>query len=403
MSTSTQTIPAGCKQTEIGTIPADWNVVTFRSIVSSFIDYRGVTPRKLGMEWGGGDIRALSANNVQMGYVDFEKECYVASEALYKRWMRNGNCEKGDILLTMEAPLGNVASIPDDKKYILSQRTILIKPTEIIAKDFLRFLMSGTSFQKNLSDNSSGTTAQGIQRKKLEKIEICFPENLSEQAAIAATLSDADTLIVKLEALLEKKKNIKQGAMQELLTGKRRLPGFSGEWEEYEFERAFRKINSKNYQIQTIEYSDAGLYPVIDQGQDRIVAYSDNADRLFKCPEGGVIIFGDHTRIVKYADFNFLVGADGTQVLASLEGSSAKFRYYQLSQKDIPNTGYNRHFKYLKEFVFATPRLAEQVAISAAISDMDQEIEGLESQLTKYQNLKQGMMQVLLTGKIRLI
>src|SRR5690606_24696096 len=113
--------PVGYKQTDVGIIPEDWSLGSLQHIVDRFIDYRGVTPKKLGFEWGGGNIRALSANNVQMGYIDFEKECNFASVELYKRWMRNGNCLKGDVLLTMEAPLGNVASIPDQKKYILSQ------------------------------------------------------------------------------------------------------------------------------------------------------------------------------------------------------------------------------------------------------------------------------------------
>ena len=104
-----------------------WKKEKLDDLISNYLDFRGKTPLKLGMNWGGGDIRALSANNVSKGKVDFEKECYYASEALYKKWMNKGDCEKGDVLLTMEAPLGNVAQIPDDKKYILSQRTILLK------------------------------------------------------------------------------------------------------------------------------------------------------------------------------------------------------------------------------------------------------------------------------------
>ena len=91
------------------------------------MDYRGRTPKKLGMDWGGGEIPALSANNVQMGTIDFSRECYLGSDNLYRRWMANGHTERGDLLITMEAPLGNIARVPDGRRYILSQRVVLLR------------------------------------------------------------------------------------------------------------------------------------------------------------------------------------------------------------------------------------------------------------------------------------
>lgn len=126
----------GYKQTEIGEIPEDWGICPFIEIVEKYLDYRGRTPKKLGMDWGNGDILALSANNVEMGQINPEKEAYQASEELYKKWMQNGHCEQGDVLMTMEAPLGNIAQIPDNKKYILSQRVLLIRPKKFISKSF---------------------------------------------------------------------------------------------------------------------------------------------------------------------------------------------------------------------------------------------------------------------------
>ena len=104
--------------------------------------------------------------------------------------------------------------------------------------------------------------------------------------------------------------------MQQLLTGKTRLSGFSGAWETKQFDELFKRLNGNSHKIQTSEYSFNGLHPVIDQGQDTIVGYSDQTEKLFKCPTGGVIVFGDHTRIVKFVDVDFLIGADGTQLLA---------------------------------------------------------------------------------------
>lgn len=200
-----------------------WEELSFKKLVEKFIDYRGVTPKKLGMDWGRGNILALSANNVQMGYIDFAKECYLASNDLYKRWMRNGDCAKDDVLMTMEAPLGNIAFIPDNRKYILSQRTILIKAVDNVSKVFLRYLMMSERFQKLILENASGSTAQGIQRKKLEAIQVVIPEDKQEQVRIAQILSDMDAEIDKLEQRLDKQKRLKQGMMQVLLTGKIRL------------------------------------------------------------------------------------------------------------------------------------------------------------------------------------
>ncbi|KAA3436735.1 restriction endonuclease subunit S [Rufibacter hautae] len=201
----------------------EWEEKNFIHVVSKYIDYRGRTPKKLNMDWGGGEIPALSANNVQMGRIDFNKECYYGSEALYGRWMEQGSCKKGDVLLTMEAPLGNVAQIPDNRKYILSQRVVLIKTNNLVDDNFLYHYMISDAFQNELQLNATGSTAQGIQRKRLDKIKISFPKNIREQQSIAAILSDMDAEIKNLQKKKAKYQSIKQGMMQELLTGKTRL------------------------------------------------------------------------------------------------------------------------------------------------------------------------------------
>ncbi len=216
-------VKPGYKQTEAGVIPKDWEAMPFIRAVRSYIDYRGRTPRKLGMSWGGGDILALSANNVQMGRIDPDKEAYFGNDELYRKWMVQGECEPGDVLLTMEAPLGNVAQIPDSKKYILSQRVLLIKPKDWLSPDSLAYYMKGSVFQNQLSLNSTGTTAKGIQRRKLDELPVGLPPVQPEQTAIAAILSDMDAEIAALEAKLAKASQLKQGMMQELLTGRIRL------------------------------------------------------------------------------------------------------------------------------------------------------------------------------------
>ena len=193
-----------------------------------------------------------------------------------------------------------------------------------------------------------------------------------------------------------------QGNTEDLQVNKTHLPRFSGPWETKRFGELFKRLNVNAHQIKTSEYQTQGLHPVIDQGQGPIVSFSDQTDKLFKTPPGGVIVFGDHTRIVKFVDMDFLVGADGTQLLAMQGNNVAKFFFYQFLIKKIPDTGYNRHFKFLNDLTFEIPPLAEQRAIAEVLSDVDGLIQSLDALIAKKRAIKRAAMQQLLTGKTRL-
>lgn len=177
---------------------------------------------------------------------------------------------------------------------------------------------------------------------------------------------------------------------------------FRGAWEIKRFEEVFQRLNGKLHQVPASEYNEHGLHPVIDQGQHFIVAFSNRTDKLFKCPADGVIVFGDHTRTVKYATMDFLIGADGTQLLATQGSNVTQFFFYQLLAKEIPDTGYNRHFKFLKEATWAVPTLAEQRAIAEVLSDVDSLLDALDALIAKKRAVKHAAMQQLLTGATRL-
>ncbi|MDX8047288.1 restriction endonuclease subunit S [Gracilibacillus sp. S3-1-1] len=210
------------KKTKIGILPSSWDVIRFDDCFHEFFDYRGRTPKKLGMNWGNGNIPALSANNVKMGHIDFEEECYTGSEELYQRWMSKSELEQGDILFTMEAPLGNVAQVPDNKKYILSQRVVAIRPKEFILKDYLRYYLMSPSFQSLINRFSTGTTAKGISQKNLFPLLVAIP-SMEEQIKIVNTLWNMDDKLLNENNKLNKLVSIKQGLMQQLLTGKTRV------------------------------------------------------------------------------------------------------------------------------------------------------------------------------------
>ncbi len=133
-------------------------------------------------------------------------------------------------------------------------------------------------------------------------------------------------------------------------------------WQKVNFNSFFEVLPSKKYQVQKQDYLSNGDIPVVDQGQSLIAGYTNDKSKIFNHDK--VIIFGDHTRIVKYIDFEFAVGADGTQILGVKQNINLKFAYYQLLNKKIPDTGYNRHFKYVKaEDYYIPPTLEEQQEI----------------------------------------
>lgn len=207
------------KDSEVGEIPVGWEVLGFFDFVERIIDFRGRTPKKLGLDWGGGDILALSANNVKMGNIDFTIENYFASNELYEKWMLGSELCKNDILMTMEAPLGNVALVPDNKKYILSQRVVALKTKEFINNEFMLYMIMSDIIQNQLNMLSTGTTAKGINQKNLAKVKVVIP-TLEEQEKIAQILSSVDNQIEEYENKKQQLEELKKGLMQQLLIGK---------------------------------------------------------------------------------------------------------------------------------------------------------------------------------------
>ncbi|WAI02309.1 restriction endonuclease subunit S [Methanogenium organophilum] len=402
-------------------VPDKWNVSRIIDIVENIIDYRGRTPLKLGMEWGKGDIPALSARNVKMGRIDFEEETYYGSEDLYNRWMSNNCTKKDDIVITTEAPLGNVALIPDDSKYILSQRTILlqINPT-IVFNRFLYHYFVSKQFQNILAKHSTGSTAKGIQRKKFETLEIIYPP-LPEQTAIAAALSDADTLITSLDRLITKKRNIKQATMQKLLTGKKRLPGISSEWEIQELRTIVKEF--------IVPMRDK---PKVFRGDIPWCRIEDFNGKYLDGSKSGQhvdkeIINGMNLKIHPFGTLLVSCSADlgrcaiirkplvTNQTFIGLVVDESKllneFLYYYMTfnADELNNISSGTTISYLSRELFESFKVyipinkEEQTAIATVLSDMDTEIAELEEKRDKARMIKEGMMQELLTGRIRLV
>lgn len=410
----------GYKSSELGPIPQEWEEASILQLSRRIIDYRGRTPRKLAMEWGGGDIPALSAGNVKMGFIDFSIDSYFGSEALYERWMTQGDAAKDDIVFTTEAPLGNVALIPDNRKYILSQRVVLIKvePKEASSR-FIFQLMRSKPFRRLLADHASGSTAKGIQRKKLEQLRLTKPP-LDEQSAIAKALGDVDSLLEKLEQLLAKKRDLKQAAMQQLVAGRTRLPGFSGVWHETTLGEIGECVIGLTYKPENVV--DHGLLVLRSSNvQDGHLAYGDNVYVNIEVPgrlytrSGDILVCvrnGSRALIGKCA----LISEASVRVTFGAFMSVFRTKYWRFIFHAFQAESIQRQIrdnigatinqitnKDMKALRVILPPEDEQLAISTVLNDMDAEITALEQRLTKTRELKQAMMQELLTGRTRLI
>ena len=152
------------------------------------------------------------------------------------------------------------------------------------------------------------------------------------------------------------------------------------------FDEVFIDKTKHGVKVQTSEYGEQGEHIIIDQGQSQIAGYTDREEGLFE--EVPVVIFGDHTRIVKYVDEPFFLGADGVKVLRSKdENANYKYLYYALKNAKIPNTGYNRHFKWLKEVKINYPDSNKQAEIVDVLDHVSDIISKRETELQTLDNL----------------
>ncbi len=243
----------------------------------------------------------------------------------------------------------------------------------------------------------------GLNLKILRDLDISLPP-LDEQKQIATVLSDTDKLIESLEKLIEKKKNIKQGTMQQLLSGKKRLEGFSKKWNSVLLGEVTNiKTGSKNNQ----DKKSNGKYPFFVRSQEieKIDTYTYDCEAILVPGEGGIgkIIhyiqgkFDVHQRVYKISDFSKVNG---------------KFIFFYMNiyfhdhamKNTVKATVDSLRLPTFQNFkMFIPVDVSEQKAIAKILSDMDNEIDALEKKLNKYKQIKQGMMQELLTGRIRLV
>ncbi|MDM1708313.1 restriction endonuclease subunit S [Thiopseudomonas alkaliphila] len=357
-------------------------------------------------EYADEGIPLVKIDNVSHGYIKWENISYLPEDYLVQH--ADLILKEGDIVVALNRPITQgklkIARIQaGDFPSILYQRVGKIYPiTDKTNQDYFYYGLEPLIF-KFVKRKSIGSDQPFISTTELKKIKLLIPP-LPEQKKIAQILSTWDKAITTTEQLLANIQQQKKALMQQLLTGKKRLLDdngvrFSGEWQFLTFDGAFKVVNKKSTQVKSSEYLDTGAVPVVDQGQQLIVGYCNNEERYTSVP---VIVFGDHTRCLKWVDFEFCPGADGTQVLDTQKPVDKKFGYYLLCFTDIPNLGYSRHMRELKEKDFKAPKdVKEQQKIAAVLASADQEIDSLQQKIEALKQEKKALMQQLLTGKRR--
>ena len=288
---------------------------------------------------------------------------------------------------------------------------------------YLRHFFDTAPFQEILKVRAGGGTRSYIGITSQRKLPVVLPPTKAEQEAIAQVLSDANALIESLDQLIAKKRQIRQGAMQALLTRKERLPGFEAEWKETRLGDVATFGKGKGLPKSALTLSGEYLcihygelftqYPetireiisrtngfpdsVRSSSNDVLMPTSDVTPRgLAKAScitADGVILGGDI----------LVIRSDKSRILGSFLSYVIRYEEDQVLQFVTGSTVYHLYGSDMKQFIFELPSLPEQTAIVATLSDMDTEVIALETKLTKVRQVKQGMMQKLLTGKIRLL
>lgn len=399
-----QRVPMRYKKTAVGVIPEDWTEVTLFTLAGGtkerFDDGDWIEAEYLS-ESG---VRLIQTGNIGIGvFVDKEAKKYISPHSF--ELLRCKALQEGDLLICRLAePAGRACLMPtlEDDKAITAVDVTIFRPVEALADRRYLLQLFGTRFWfAAVNDRCGGSTRTRIARGELGKIPIPLPPTKAEQKAIAEALSDADALIESLEQLLAKKRHIKQGTMQELLTGKQRLPGFSGEW-------AVKQLVDICYMK-----SGEGITSADIDELSEFPCYGGNGLRGFSeryTHDGHYALIGRQGALcgnVLCVDGRFFASEHAIVVTPKKETDiqwlSLVLARMNLNQYSESSAQPGLSVAKLLTLECIVPALVEQSTIAETLADMDAEIAALDAKLAKARQLKQGMMQELLTGRTRLV
>jgi len=425
----------GYKQTEVGVIPEDWEAARLGDKTTKVGS--GITPTGGERVYKQEGRPFLRSQNVGWGTLILDDIAFIDEDTHAK--FQDTEIEICDVFLNITGASIGRSAVADCrvKRGNVNQHVCIIRTNQVqLHPRFLNYFLLSTAGQKQIESFQAGGNRQGLNFGQIRSFLIPLPPTKAEQEVIAEALSDADALIESLEQLIAKKRHLKQGAMQELLTGKKRLPGFSGEWEEkplgelFDFSGGFSASrdqlstdgycylhygdihkSSKTYIDVRADYQDI---PKLDIPLKRISAAS--------LLEEGDVVFVDaseddegtskHVVIVNKGNTPYISGLHTIVAKSKTNDLDHRYRRYCFQTTAIKKQFYffavgtkvsGISKTNIARVIIPVPSVPEQAAIAIVLSAMDAEIAALEAKLAKIRRIKQGMMQELLTGKTRLV
>jgi type I restriction enzyme S subunit len=389
---------------EKGKLPEGWEVVNLGNLVTIT---GGGTPRTSVSKYWNGEILWCTPTDITKNKSKYIKstEKTITSDGLSESAAML--LPEGTILLCSRATIGEMCIAA--KQISTNQGFKNLVCNDNISNEFLFYVLS--TKKQNMLELAIGSTFLEISKNALSSIKLMIPIEKQEQHAIAEVLSDMDGYIDSLEKLIAKKKAIKQGAMQELLTGKRRLPGFTGEWGEQILFCISENITMGQSPSSKYYNSEGNGLPLIQGNADidnRKTIIRIYTSQITKEAVKGDIILTVRAPVGKVAKatFNCCLGRGVCAISSNNDYLYHWFIYFEPKWNSLSSgsTFDSINGEALRKITLNIPSdEAEQSAIAAVLSDMDAEIEALAAKLDKAKLIKQGTMQELLTGKIRLV
>lgn len=401
----------GHKQTMSGIIPEEWAVSNF----ANFIEFKnGVNAEKQAYGKGIPFINVLEVlNSAHIYSSEIQGKVTLSKESIDLYLVR-----KGDIVFNRTSEtqdeVGLASVYMDDARVVFGGFVIRGRPKlDTIDPIYSGYALRSPAIRSQVVAMGQGVIRANISQAELRKVRVTLPP-LLEQRAIAAALSDTDALLSSIDRLLAKKQDIKQAIVQQLLTGTHRLPGFRGEWEEKQFGDLASPRRDRVDPKRSAIFDFCIEMEHIEQGTGRLIASTGKQTSLKSIFQPGDVLFGKLRAYLRKYWLADRQGVCSTEIWCLVPNSKlliSTFLFQVVKSDafiDAASTAYGTHmprsdWSVVKNLEILIPRLDEQAAIAAVLSDMDAEIDALQRRRDKIRAVKQGMMQELLTGRTRLV
>ncbi len=401
----------GYKQTEVGVIPEEWDVRTIRD-VSDMVTVGFVG--SMAHLFTSNGVPLLRGQNVLPGRIELTDSKFISPQthSLWKKSALRG----GDIVIVRVGYPGTSAVIPRDFGAANAASLVVVRPdSSCIDSDFMCWVLLSDIGRRQVKAALVGGAQQVINIGTVASLLLPVPAN-SEQRAIAEALSDVDGLLGGLDRLIAKKRDLKQAAMQQLLTGQTRLPGFHGEWEVKTFGEVAIPRRERIDPRRTGVHDFCIELEHIESGSGQILGSTSTGTQasLKSIFHPGDVLFGKLRAYLRKYWRATRSGVCSTEiwVLVPREAALTSEFLFQIIQTDdfidAASNSYGTHmprsdWNVVKNYELKIPLAPEQTAIASVLTEMDAELAALEQRREKTRALKQAIMQELLTGRTRLL